>query len=198
MLRTLSDSKNGTLMNDIALNASTASYLASQGQVGQFLTFLVNQENFAISILDVKEIIEISNVTRVPMTPNYIHGVINLRGNVVPVIDLSARLGHDRTEISKRSCIILVEIELADSSQLIGMLVDEVKEILEIPSENIQAAPDFGTDIRTDFIQAMGRVDDDFIILLAINRVLSIEELSQLDQVSQFQGIPQSTIETNI
>jgi len=198
MLRTLSDSKNGTLMNDIALNASTASYLASQGQVGQFLTFLVNQENFAISILDVKEIIEISSVTRVPMTPAYIHGVINLRGNVVPVIDLSARLGHDRTEISKRSCIILVEIELADSSQLIGMLVDEVKEILEIPSENIQAAPDFGTDIRTDFIQAMGRVDDDFIILLAINRVLSIEELSQLDQVSQFQGIPQSTIETNI
>jgi len=194
----LSDSKNGTLMNDIALNASTASYLASQGQVGQFLTFLVNQENFAISILDVKEIIEISSVTRVPMTPAYIHGVINLRGNVVPVIDLSARLGHDRTEISKRSCIILVEIELADSSQLIGMLVDEVKEILEIPSENIQAAPDFGTDIRTDFIQAMGRVDDDFIILLAINRVLSIEELSQLDQVSQFQGIPQSTIETNI
>jgi len=185
-------------MNDIALNASTASYLASQGQVGQFLTFLVNQENFAISILDVKEIIEISSVTRVPMTPAYIHGVINLRGNVVPVIDLSARLGHDRTEISKRSCIILVEIELADSSQLIGMLVDEVKEILEIPSENIQAAPDFGTDIRTDFIQAMGRVDDDFIILLAINRVLSIEELSQLDQVSQFQGIPQSTIETNI
>jgi len=185
-------------MNEIALNASTASYLASQGQVGQFLTFLVNQESFAISILDVKEIIEISNVTRVPMTPDYIHGVINLRGNVVPVIDLSARLDHGRTEISKRSCIILVEIELTDSTQLIGMLVDEVKEILEIPSENIQAAPDFGTDIRTDFIQAMGRVDDNFIILLAINRVLSIEELSQLEQVSQFQGIPQPILEPNI
>jgi len=194
----LSDSKNKTLMNEIALNASTASYLASQGQVGQFLTFLVNQESFAISILDVKEIIEISNVTRVPMTPDYIHGVINLRGNVVPVIDLSARLDHGRTEISKRSCIILVEIELTDSTQLIGMLVDEVKEILEIPSENIQAAPDFGTDIRTDFIQAMGRVDDNFIILLAINRVLSIEELSQLEQVSQFQGIPQPILEPNI
>jgi len=198
MLRTLSDSKSGTLMNDIALNASTASYLASQGQVGQFLTFLVNQENFAISILDVKEIIEISSVTRVPMTPDYIHGVINLRGNVVPVIDLSARLDHGRTKISKRSCIILVEIELTDSTQLIGMLVDEVKEILEIPSENIQAAPDFGTDIRTDFIQAMGRVDDDFIILLAINRVLSIEELSQLEQASQFQGTHQSILESNI
>jgi len=185
-------------MNEIALNLSNNSVLDSQNQSGQFLTFLVGQERFAISILDVKEIIEISTVTPVPMTPGYIHGVINLRGNVVPVIDLSARLGHSCTEISKRSCIILVEIELTDSSQLIGMLVDEVKEILEIPSENIQAAPDFGTDIRTDFIQAMGRVGDDFIILLAINRVLSIEELSQLEQVPQFQGTPQSTIESNI
>ncbi len=175
-------------MNELisSLN-STNTLLATQDQPGQYLTFLVGQESFAISILDVKEIIEISSVTRVPMTPDYIHGVINLRGNVVPVVDLSARLGHGCTEISKRSCIVLVEIELPDSVQLIGMLVDEVKEILEIAAENIQPAPDFGTDIRTEFIQAMGRVDDDFIILLAINRVLSIEELSQLEQVSQFQ-----------
>jgi len=183
-------------MNELisSLNSSNTR-LTIQEQLGQYLTFLVGQERFAISILDVKEIIEISNVTHVPMTPDYIHGVINLRGNVVPVVDLSARLGHDCTEISKRSCIVLVEIELSDSVQLIGMLVDEVKEILEIPAENIQPAPDFGTDIRTEFIQAMGRVGDDFIILLAINRVLSIEELSQLEQVSQFHGnsIPTET-----
>jgi len=180
----LSDSKLDSLMNEIALNSSTASALVSQGQAGQYLTFLVGQESLAISILDVKEIIEISNVTQVPMTPDYIHGVINLRGNVVPVVDLSARLGHNCTEISKRSCIILVEIAVTDNVQLIGMLVDEVREILEIPTENIQPAPDFGTDIRTEFIQAMGRVGDDFIILLAINRVLSVEELSQLNQIS--------------
>jgi len=172
---------------------STNTALTTQEQLGQYLTFLVGQESFAISILDVKEIIEISSVTRVPMTPGYIHGVINLRGNVVPVIDLSARLAHGRTEINKRSCIVLVEIEVTDSAQLIGMLVDEVKEILEIPAENIQPAPDFGTDIRTEFIQAMGRVGDDFIILLAINRVLSIEELSQLEQISQFQGNTQTS-----
>jgi len=171
-------------MNEITLNTPTGT-LISQDQPSQYLTFLVGQEIFATSILDVKEIIEISSVTRVPMTPDFIHGVINLRGNVVPVIDLSARLEHSCTAISKRSCIVLVEIEMSDSTQLIGMLVDEVKEILEIPPENIQAAPDFGTDIRTEFIKAMGRVGDDFIILLAINRVLSIEELSQLQQVSQ-------------
>ncbi len=185
MLRILNDSKLGFLMNEISLNSSTISALVSQGQAEQYLTFRVGQESLAMSILDVKEIIEISNVTRVPMTPDYIHGVINLRGNVVPVIDLSARLGHSCAEISKRSCIVLVSIELTESTQLIGMLVDEVKEILEIPPENIQPAPDFGTDIRTEFIQAMGRVGDDFIILLAINRVLSVEELSQLAQVSQ-------------
>jgi len=172
-------------MNEITVNSTLNKALASQDLPSQYLTFLVGKEHFAISITDVNEIIEISSVTRVPMTPDYIHGVINLRGNVVPVIDLSARLGHSCTNISKRSCIVLVEIDVTDdSTQLIGMLVDEVKEILEIPAENIQPAPDFGTDIRTEFIQAMGRVGDDFIILLAINRVLSVEELSQLEQIS--------------
>ncbi len=159
--------------------------LAVQEQVGQYLTFLVEKESFAISILDVKEIIEIANVTRVPLTPDYIHGVINLRGNVVPVIDLSARLKHRCAEVSKRSCIVLVEVDIAEGAQLIGMLVDEVREILEIPRVNIQPAPDFGTDIRTDFIEAMARVDDVFIILLAINHVLSLAELSQLHSLAQ-------------
>jgi purine-binding chemotaxis protein CheW len=158
--------------------------VAKDDQLQQYLTFLVGKEKLAIGILDVNEIIEISNITRVPMIPDYIRGVINLRGNVVPVIDLSARLGHPVSELSKRSCIVLVEVEANDESQIIGMLVDQVNEILEIPEENIQPAPDFGTDIRTDFIQAMGRVGDDFIILLAINRVLSVAELAQLRQVS--------------
>jgi len=157
---------------------------AKDDQLQQYLTFQVGKEKLAIGILDVNEIIEISNVTRVPMTPDYIRGVINLRGNVVPVIDLAARLGHQVSELSKRSCIVLVEVEAGEEAQIIGMLVDQVNEILEIPEENIQPAPDFGSDIRTEFIQAMGRVGDDFIILLAINRVLSVAELAQLRQVS--------------
>ncbi|MDD2760379.1 MAG: chemotaxis protein CheW [Methylomonas sp.] len=172
-------------MANLIRKDSDATSLAIQEHVGQYLTFLVDQESFAINILDVKEIIEIANVTHVPLTPDYIHGVINLRGNVVPVIDLSARLKHRCAEVSKRSCIVLVEVDAMDNTQLIGMLVDEVREILEIPQANIQPAPDFGTDIRTDFIQAMARVDEVFIILLAINKVLSLEELSQLNSIAQ-------------
>ena len=166
----------------VSTNTSTA-IAATDDQLQQYLTFKVDDENFAIGILDVKEIIEISTVTRVPMTPDFIRGVINLRGNVVPVIDLSARLGRKITDLTKRSCIVLVEIESDDEAQIIGMLVDQVNEILEIPATNIQPAPDFGADIRTDFIRAMGRVGDEFIILLAINRVLSVDELSQLQGV---------------
>lgn len=174
-------------MANLLQKQSANTSLVVQEQAGQYLTFLVGDESFAVSILDVKEIIEIANVTRVPLTPDYIHGVINLRGNVVPVIDLSARLKHRCAEVSKRSCIVLVSVETADASQLIGMLVDEVREILEIPSANIQPPPDFGADIRTDFIQAMARVGDVFIILLAIDRVLSLDELSQLNSLTQSQ-----------
>jgi len=149
----------------------------------QFLTFHVRDETFAIDILDVKEIIEVAAVTRVPMTPEFIQGVINLRGSVVAVVDLAARLGRGCSDVSKRSCIVLVEIDVGDASQTLGMLVDEVNEILEIPAGNMQPAPDFGTDIRTDFIQRMARVGDDFIILLEICHVLSVVEIAELMQI---------------
>lgn len=158
---------------------------------GQYLTFFVGKDCLGVAINDVKEIIEIRSITRVPMTPNYIKGVINLRGNVVPVIDLSARLGAEISEMSKRSCIVLVEVNSGDTSQHIGMLVDQVQAILEIGVENLQPAPAFGADIRVDFIQAMGRIDDDFIILLDINSVLSIAELAQLVEIAS--SIPPPT-----
>jgi len=170
-------------MNQLILNKQQNAEVMVQEQLHQYLTFLVGKDNLAISILDVKEIIEINTITRVPMTPVYIRGVINLRGNVVPVIDLSARLGRECSDITKRTCIVLVQVEYNDESQLIGMLVDAVDEILDLPRSNIMPAPDFGADIRNDFIQAMGRVGDEFIILLNINRVLSVNELSQLKQV---------------
>lgn len=174
-------------MANLMQKQTGGSSLALQEQAGQYLTFLVGDESFAVNILDVKEIIEITNVTHVPLTPEFIYGVINLRGNVVPVIDLSARLKNRRAEISKRSCIVLVAIDTTEGAQLIGMLVDEVREILEIPTAHIQPPPDFGAAIRTDFIQAMARVDDVFIILLAMNRVLSLEELSQLQGLAEAQ-----------
>ncbi len=173
-------------MNDLKVQEQTVTdgALAVQEQQGQYLTFLVGKEKLGICIHEVKEIIEISNITRVPLTPDYIRGVINLRGNVVPVVDLSARLSREVINTTKRSCIVLVEIVTDEETQSIGMLVDQVNEILEILNENIQPAPEFGADIRTEFIQAMGRVNDDFIVLLEISRVLSISELSQFSQMT--------------
>ncbi len=175
-------------MNPLIVKKNQNTEVMVQEQLHQYLTFLVGKDNLAISILDVKEIIEINTITRVPMTPEYIRGVINLRGNVVPVIDLSARLGRKCSEITKRTCIVLVQVEYHDESQLLGMLVDAVDEILDLPQSNIMPPPDFGADIRNDFIQAMGRVGDEFIILLNINRVLSVKELSQLKQVIDNEG----------
>lgn len=159
--------------------------VAAKEEAGQYLTFEVAQEGYAIDILEVREIIEMGRMTRVPMTPEHIRGVINLRGNVVPVVDLSARLGKTVSKLTKRSCIVLVEVTIGDDKQSLGMLVDEVKEILEIAPTDLQPPPSFGTDIRTDFIQAMGRVADEFMIMLDVNHVLSVDELSQLDEFTQ-------------
>jgi purine-binding chemotaxis protein CheW len=157
----------------------------------QYLTFHVQGECLAIGILDVKEIIEVGVMTRVPMTPDYIQGVINLRGNVVPVINLGSRLGRGGSLLSKRTCIVLVEVETGGEFQTIGMLVDEVNEILEIREAFMQPAPDFGTDIRTDFIRRMARVGEDFIVLLDVSHVLAIAELSQHMQSARKLPSPQ-------
>ncbi len=175
-------------MNQLTSEISAGMVVPVDGEASQYLTFFVAGERYAINILDVKEIIEIDRMTRVPMTPDYIRGVINLRGNVVAVVDLCARLGKGECELSKRSSIVLVDVEAQGGRQQLGMLVDEVNEILEIPANHLQPAPDFGTDIRTEFIQAMGRVDDIFMILLDINHVLSVDELSQLQRVELGSG----------
>ena len=149
----------------------------------QYLTFSVSDERLAMSIDAVQEIIETPRITQVPMTPDYMRGVINLRGNVVPVVDLGARLGRGALTISKRSCIVLVEVKSQSISHTLGMLVDEVNNILEIPQNDVKPAPEFGSEIRTDFIEAMGRVEDVFVIILAVDNVLSIQELAALKKM---------------
>ncbi|MBK1641905.1 chemotaxis protein CheW [Chromatium okenii] len=150
-------------------------------EVTQYLTFSVADERLAMSITAVKEIIETPQVTRVPMTPDYIRGVINLRGNVVPVVDLGARLGRGALTLTKRSCIVLVEVQVGEEDRhVLGMLVDEVKNILDIPPQDVKPPPEFGSEIRTDFIEAMGRVEDIFVIILSVDHVLSVQELASL------------------
>ena len=157
----------------------------------QYLTFSVAEERLAMSIDAVQEIIETPRVTQVPMTPDYIRGVINLRGNVVPVVDLGARLNRGALTVSKRSCVVLVEVKTHSDgdSHVLGMLVDEVNNILDIPRDDVKPAPEFGSEIRTDFIEAMGRVEDVFVIILAIDNVLSIQELAALKKIVEGAGM---------
>lgn len=155
----------------------------------QYLTFLLASEPYAIGILSVKEIIEFGSVTPVPTVPEFIRGVINLRGSVVPVIDLAARFGRKSCTQTKRTCIIIVEVEATGSKQVIGVMVDAVNTVMEIAPSEIEPAPAFGARIRTDFIKGMGKVNGKFVIILDINHVLSIEEMSGLLSLSAPQEV---------
>ncbi len=150
-------------------------------QTNQFLTFLLGGEVFAINILNIREILEYSQLTPVPMTPDFIAGVLNLRGSVVPIINLALRFNKNDAEITKRTSIVIVEIEHDEQKMDIGVIVDIVNEVIEIPE--VEPAPSFGTSIRTDFIEGMGKVSDGFTIILNLNHVLSVEELSMLQSV---------------
>lgn len=148
----------------------------------QYLTFMLGGEAFAVGILHIKEIIEYGGLTEVPMMPSAIRGVINLRGAVVPVMDLSVRFGKTSTPVTKRTCIVIVEVETEEQRQDMGLVVDAVNAVLEIPASDIEPPPAFGARIRTDFIEGMGKVAGKFVILLDIDQVLSTEELGALAQ----------------
>jgi len=155
----------------------------------QYLTFLLGDEMFAIGILSIREIIEYGFVTGVPMTPPFIRGVINLRGAVVPVVDLAVRFGRPARENSKRTCIVIVEIESAKGSQEMGVVVDAVSEVLEIAPGDIEPPPEFGAQIRNDFIKGMGKIHGKFVIVLDLNQVLSVEEVAVVGHMAA-QGAP--------
>lgn len=147
----------------------------AQTEPAQYLTFTVGKELFGLGILAVKEIIEYQGVTVVPMMPAAVRGVINLRGAVVPVVDLSARLGRAAADVSRRSCIVIVELEVDDEPLIVGALVDAVNQVIEISPSEIEPAPSFGTKIRRDFIRGLGKVKGKFVVLLDARHVLSIE-----------------------
>jgi purine-binding chemotaxis protein CheW len=148
----------------------------------QYLTFLSGGEVFGIGILHVKEIKEYASVTTIPMMPEYVKGVINLRGNVVAIIDLPVRFGREKSAISKRTCVIIVEVEHEEESIDIGILVDAVNEVIDIPHSAIETAPSFGSKIRTEFIHGIGKLENQFVILLNVNKVLSVTELSSIEE----------------
>lgn len=149
-------------------------------QARQYLTFSVSSETFAIAISAIKEIIEYRAPTDVPMMPPFIRGVINLRGRVVPVVDLSVRFGRSRMEVVRRTCIVILEIHEGGERQEIGAVVDAVSAVVDIPDADIEPPPQFGAKLRADFISGMGRLGEKFVILLNVDRVLSVEELANL------------------
>ncbi|WP_446809538.1 chemotaxis protein CheW [Methylomonas sp. 2BW1-5-20] len=149
---------------------------------GQYLTFTLGGELYALGILSSKEIIDYGNLTEVPMMPAFVRGVINLRGSVVPVVDLQARFGKGATPVAKRTGIVIVEAagDDEDSSQDLGIIVDAVNEVVEISQEDIEPAPSFGTGIRPDFISGMAKRNGRFVILLNVSKVLSVDEMAAL------------------
>lgn len=146
----------------------------------QYLTFMLAGETFAIGILAIKEIIEYHGLTTVPMMPDCVRGVINLRGAVVPVVDLLSRFGRQSSQVTKRTCIVIVEVRGEDESQVIGVMVDAVNEVLEIEDSEIEPAPAFGARMRSDFIRGMGKVRGKFVILLDVDHVLSPADIGML------------------
>jgi purine-binding chemotaxis protein CheW len=149
----------------------------------QYLTFVVAGEVFAVPISAVKEIIEYRAPTDVPMMPSFMRGVINLRGRVVPVIDLSARFGRGKGTTTRRSCIVIVEIHHQGEQHDIGVAVDAVNAVLDIADADIEPPPTFGAKLRAEFISGMGKVAEKFVIILEIDKVLSVDELSSLGRL---------------
>ena len=146
-------------------------------EMTQYLTFKLEEEIFALDISKVREVLDFTAITKVPRTPEFMRGVINLRGNVVPVVDMRLKFGMTKTENTVNTCIIIVEINLDGEMTVLGALADAVQEVIDLGAGQIEPAPKIGTKLKTDFIQGMGKRDEGFIIILDIDRVFSADEL---------------------
>ena len=151
---------------------------------GKYLTFTLAEEEYGIGILKIKEIIGMLPITSVPQTPDFVKGVINLRGKVIPVIDLRLRFGMGEIDYTERTCIIVVEIESQAGTVLIGIVVDSVSEVLNVKGDDIADTPTFGTKLNTEYILGMAKMDGGVKILLDIDQVLSSEEISALEKAA--------------
>ncbi len=143
----------------------------------QYLTFKLADETFAVEVAKVREILDFSTVTKVPQTPDFMRGVINLRGSVVPVVDMRLKFGMSETEKTVDTCIIVLEITLDNETAVVGALADSVQEVLELEPENIEPAPRIGTKLNTDFLVGMGKQNETFIMILNIDKVFTLDEL---------------------
>jgi purine-binding chemotaxis protein CheW len=150
----------------------------SFNETNQYLTFKLDQESFALSIAKVREVLDFTEITKVPKTPDFMRGVINVRGGVVPVMDLRVKFGMEPTPQTVNTCIIIVEVVIEGEKTILGALADQVEEVLDLDPDQIEPPPRIGTGLRTEFIKGMGKREEQFIIILNIDRVFSSEELT--------------------
>jgi purine-binding chemotaxis protein CheW len=151
------------------MNAATES--------SQYLTFKLDQELYAVDIAKVREVLEFTAVTKVPRTPDFMRGVINLRGNVVPVVDMRLKLGLTQTEKTVNTCVVITEVDVDGEKTVLGALADSVQEVIELDAGQIVPPPRMGTRIDTEVIRGMGKRDDHFLIILDIDRVFTADEV---------------------
>jgi purine-binding chemotaxis protein CheW len=141
-------------------------------QQNQYLSFFVAGEEYALGILEVKEIVEFTTLTKIPSTPTAIRGVVNLRGRVVPVVDLAVRFGLAQTAVTKRTCVVMVEASWDGDAAIVGILADSVSQVMELPAESVQAPPSFGTKAKAEFLKGMANAGEKFVLILDLERVL--------------------------
>ena len=169
------------------LTTATASSTALKPdeRAGKYLTFMIGKEEFGVGVLKVREIMGIQDITAVPQTPPYLKGVINLRGKVIPVIDLRLKFGLPSIDYTQRTCIIVVQVKSGSTSLLMGIVVDEVSEVLTMAASDIEDTPDFGANVETGYILGMAKIKGKVKILLDINEVLTSQEIRGIEAVLQ-------------
>jgi purine-binding chemotaxis protein CheW len=168
----------------LADNLMPDAALADRGPGAQYLTFFLGQEVFAMDIRSVREIIQYGAITMVPLMPEFVRGVINLRGAVVPVIDLQSRFGRATAQVAKKTCIIIFDTVSEDEKVSLGLMVDAVSEVIDILDADIEPPPQFGTTLDRDFIRGMGKVGGQFIVILEPERALNVEDMAGITHAS--------------
>ncbi len=158
---------------------------AAEKETKQYLTFRLADETFAVNVAKVREVLDFTSITKVPRTPEFMRGVINLRGSVVPVVDLRLKFGMPKTEKTVNTCIIIVEVTVDNETTILGALADSVEEVLELEPDQIEPPPRIGMKLNIDFISGMGKLDDEFVIILDTDRIFSFEEGMALNELSE-------------
>lgn len=161
----------------------------------QYVTFCLGKELFGVEVTRTREILNLTSVTKVPQTPDYLLGVINLRGQVVPVVDMRLKMRLPTGETTEETCIVVLEVMVDDEEIVVGALADAVREVLEIRSDQIEPAPSLGTHLKTEFITGMGKLDEQFVILLNIDRVFSTEDISLVMDATEYHSEIENTEE---